>query len=89
MLISNGLPRFLSEKFYDHSDGFKTYICRGCGKTSVVNHALKRYKCKKCGDNADIAEVDSSWSAKLFNQELHTMNIGVRPKLTPYEYEVR
>ena len=87
VLVGNGLSRFLSEKFYDHSNGFKVYICRGCGKYAIVNHKLKRYKCKQCGDNADIAEVDSSWTAKLFIQEMRSMNIGVRPALTPYEYE--
>ena len=34
----------------------------------------------------DIAEVSSAWSSKLFMQELHSMNIGARPTLTPYEY---
>ena len=89
VLVGNGLSRFLSEKFYDHSVGFNLYICWGCGKYATVNHQLKKYKCKKCGDNADIAEVQSSWSAKLFNQELQSMGIGVRPRLTPYEYESR
>lgn len=87
VLISNGLSRFLSEKFYDHSDGFKVYICRGCGKYATANHRHKRYQCRKCGDNADITEVDSSWTSKLFMQEMQSMNIGARPSLTPYEYE--
>jgi DNA-directed RNA polymerase beta subunit len=87
VLISNGLSRFLSEKFYDHSDRFKVYICRGCGKYATVNHKIRRYWCKQCGDNADISEVDSSWTSKLFIQEMHSMNIGSRPSLTPYEYE--
>lgn len=87
VLVGNGLSRFLSEKFYDHSDGFRVYICRGCGKYATVNHKMKRYRCKQCGDNADITEVDSSWTAKLFIQEMQSMNIGVRPSMTPYEYE--
>lgn len=87
VLISNGLSRFLSEKFYDHSDGFKTYICRGCGKYAIVNHRLKRYRCSRCDSNADIAEIDSSWTAKLLTQEMHSMNIGARPTLKPFEYE--
>lgn len=87
ILIGNGLSRFLSEKFYDHSDGFNVYICRGCGKYATVNHKLKRYKCKKCNDNADITEVASSWTSKTLFQEAHSMNIGIRPYLTPYEYE--
>jgi DNA-directed RNA polymerase II subunit RPB2 len=87
VLLCNGTSRFLSEKFYDHSDGFKVYICRGCGKYSVVNNKLLRYKCATCGGDADITEVDSSWSSKLFMQELHSMNIGVQYSLTPFEYE--
>jgi DNA-directed RNA polymerase beta subunit len=89
VLICNGLSRFLSEKFFDHSDGYKIYICRGCGKNAIVNHKLKKYQCKTCGDDADIAEVDSSWTSKLFMQELQGMNIGARPKLEPYTYESR
>ena len=88
VLVSNGLSRFLSEKFFDHSDGFPVYICRGCGKYATVNHKIRHYRCKVCGDDADIAEVDSSWTAKLFLQELRSMNIGATPKLAPYEYEV-
>jgi DNA-directed RNA polymerase II subunit RPB2 len=87
VLIGNGVSRFLSEKFFDHSDGFRVYICRGCGKYADVNHKIGKYKCSKCGDNADIAEVDTSWSSKLFIQEMASMNIGARPALTPYEYE--
>jgi DNA-directed RNA polymerase beta subunit len=88
-LLCNGLSRFLSEKLFDHSDGFKTYICRGCCKPAIVNHSIKKYKCRQCGDNADIAEVDSRWSAKLFTQEMNAMGIGARPLLTPYTYESR
>jgi DNA-directed RNA polymerase beta subunit len=88
VLVGNGLSRFLSEKFFDHSDGFKVYICRGCGKYATVNHKLRKYSCKTCRDNADIAEVDSSWTSKTFIQEARSMNIGIRPELTPYEYEV-
>lgn len=87
VLLSSGLSRFLSEKFYDHSDNFKVYICRGCGKYATVNHKLKLHNCKTCGNNSDISEIDSSWTSKLFMQEIHGMNIGARPRLTPYEYE--
>jgi DNA-directed RNA polymerase II subunit RPB2 len=88
-LIGNGLSRFISEKFYNHSDGFKTYICRGCGNNANVNFALNIYSCKRCGEMADIAEVDSSWSSQLFRHELRSMNIGVTPLLRPYEYEIK
>jgi DNA-directed RNA polymerase beta subunit len=86
ILTANGLARFLSEKFVDHSDGFIVYICRGCGGFSIVNRKYSIYKCKTCGDNADIAEVDTKFAAKLFIQELRTMNIGFRPRLKPFTY---
>lgn len=87
VITGNGLSRFLSEKFFDHSNPFKVYICRGCGNYATVNIALKHYRCKTCGDLADIAEVDTSWTSKLFLQELRAINIGVRPSLVPYTYE--
>ena len=76
----------MSEKFFDHSDGFTEYICR-CGKAAIVNVKKNIYKCKYCKDNADIAAVPTSWSSKLFVQEMETMNVGIRRHLTPFSYE--
>lgn len=86
VICSHGSSKFLQEKFFDHSDGFTEYICR-CGKAAVVNVSKNIYKCKYCGDNADIAAVPTSWSSKLFIQEMETMNVGVRRHLTPFTYE--
>lgn len=86
VIIANGLCSFLSEKFFDHSDGFKIYACRGCGKFAIVNKRRNIYQCRQCKDNAFIAEIDSSWSAKLFIQELNSMNIGTQMKMKPYEF---
>ena len=88
-LVSNGLARFITEKFYNHSDGFKIYLCRGCGSQATVNVEQNIYSCKRCGDLADIAEVDSSWTSQMFMHELRSMNVGVMPLLQPYEYEKR
>ena len=86
VLCSHGAAKFLQEKFFDHSDGFTEYICR-CGKAAVVNTKKNIYKCKYCKDNADISAVPTSWSSKLFMQEMETMNVGIRRHLTPYIYE--
>jgi DNA-directed RNA polymerase beta subunit len=86
VLASHGAARFMSEKFFDHSDGFTEYICR-CGKAAIVNVKKNIYKCKYCKDNADIAAVATSWSSKLFVQEMETMNVGIRRHLTPFTYE--
>jgi DNA-directed RNA polymerase beta subunit len=85
--MSNGTARFLSEKFFDHSDGYITYVCRGCGKVAIVNEKKQIFRCKQCGDNADIAEVDSGWASKLLQQEVQNMSIGMRARLSPYTYE--
>lgn len=86
VMCSHGSAKFLQEKFFDHSDGFTEYICR-CGKAAIVNIKKNIYKCKYCKDNADIAAVPTSWSAKLFVQEMETMNVGIRRHIMPFTYE--
>ena len=77
----------LAEKFYNHSDGYNEYICR-CGKPAIVNHRENIYKCKYCGDNADITCVSTSWTSKLIMQETESTNVGIRRIPKPFEYEV-
>jgi len=84
-IVSHGASKFLAEKFFDHSDGYKEYVCR-CGKTAVVNIAQGIYKCSYCKDDADIACYDAAWSSKLFIQEINSMNIGTRRYPEPFTY---
>jgi DNA-directed RNA polymerase beta subunit len=86
VLCSHGATKFLQEKFFDHSDGFTEYICR-CGKAAVVNTKRNIYKCKYCKDNADISAIPTSWSSKLFMQEMETMNVGIKRHIKPFIYE--
>lgn len=83
---AHGAPRFISEKFRDHSDGYDWPICR-CGKPAVVNEYDHTYVCNECGDDADILKIPTTWSSKLLMQELDTMNVGVRMYPKPYTYE--
>jgi DNA-directed RNA polymerase II subunit RPB2 len=85
-ICARGASKFLSEKFFDHSDGFTEYVCR-CGKAAIVNVEKNIYKCKYCKDNADIVAVPTSWSSKLFMQEMETMNVGIRRHIAPFVYE--
>jgi DNA-directed RNA polymerase beta subunit len=71
-LCSHGSSRFINEKYRAHSDEYTEYIC-SCGKTAVCNIAKGIYKCNYCRDNADIVAVPTSWSAKLFIQELESI----------------
>lgn len=86
VLVSHGAAKFLMEKFYNHSDSYTEYICR-CGKSAIVNKHDGIYKCKYCGDNADIVAVPTSWSSKLFIQEVESTNVGIRRIPEPFTYE--
>lgn len=84
---SNGLSKFLAEKMYDHSNGFKVYICRNCGQFGIVNLKASKFKCNKCRDMAQIVEIDSSWTSKLFLQEIATMGVGTRLNLEKLKFQ--
>lgn len=87
VLVSHGASRFLQEKFRDHSDLYDEYRCR-CGRPAIVNHANKLYKCKYCGDNSDIVVHPTSWSSKLFIQEIESTGVGVNVMPRPFTYPV-
>lgn len=86
VLCSHGVSRFLAEKFRQHSDGYVDYICR-CGKPAIVNHRENIYKCKYCKDNADIVAIPTTWTSKLFIQEMESCNIGVKRIPRPFFFE--
>lgn len=91
VIISHGAGHFIMEKFRDDSDGFDIYVCRTCQKRPVVNEEQNIVICKTCesaGMDPDIIKARSTWSSKLFMQELESMNVGVRLSVKPYEYEV-
>ena len=78
------------EKFRDDSDGFDIYVCRTCGKFPVVNEEENIAICNTCQASkmdADIVKVRSTWSSKLFIQELESTNSGVKLGIAPYSYE--
>jgi DNA-directed RNA polymerase beta subunit len=83
---AHGTMRALFEKFYDDSDGIDLPICRICKNRAVINEKLGLYKCKYCGDNADIASVKSSWVGNVFFNETSTMNIKMLFDLAPFDF---
>jgi DNA-directed RNA polymerase II subunit RPB2 len=86
VIVSHSAMKFMTEKFFSHSDGFTHHVCR-CGKAATVNVAKGIYKCNYCKDNADIVAYNTSWSSKLFIQELESMNVGIRQKPDPFTYD--
>ncbi len=87
VLLAHGCTELFREKFMDHSDGFKTYVCRLCRKFAIVDKESNVYGCKQCNDLADIGEINTTWTSKLFIQQLHSMNISVLIGLTPYTFQ--
>lgn len=88
VLCGHGVSRFLREKFFNHSDGFTDYVCR-CGKPAIVNNREKVYKCKHCKDNADITAISTSWTSKLFIQEMQACGVGIRRIPKPFNFEIQ
>jgi DNA-directed RNA polymerase beta subunit len=85
VLCSHGSSKFISEKYFDHSDGYTEYVCR-CGKSAVFNKEKKIYRCNYCQDNAEIIAYPTSWSSKLFMQEMESMNVGIKRLPTSFVY---
>jgi len=86
VLAGHGTIRQIFSKFYKDCDGIKIFVCRICNNRAVVNEKEGVYNCKYCGDDADIARVDSSWVANLFMNEISAMNIKMDLELDPYTY---
>ncbi len=86
VLCAHGCMRTLFAKFYTDSDGIDIPICRICGHRAVVNEKMGIYKCKFCGDCADIVNVSSSWVANLFMSEAAAMNAQMTFELAPHIY---
>ncbi len=86
VIITHGTSRFLLEKFYDDSDGLRIPFCRNCGNRAVVNKKLAMYKCKTCGDTADIVSVPSSWVANTLFDETSAMNTKMLFEIEPNKF---
>lgn len=88
-IAAHGTMRMLFDKFNKDSDGITMHICRMCGNRAIVNEQTGIYKCKYCGDNADIVSVESTWVANLFFNEASAMNIKMNFDVQPFVYQQR
>jgi DNA-directed RNA polymerase beta subunit len=86
VLAAHGTMTFTAEKWYKDSDEFDRYVCRNCKNIAIVNEDLGLYRCKYCGDDADIAKVASTWCANQFDHYIRPMNIKMLYELEPYTY---
>jgi len=83
-----GVSRALAHKFNHDSDGIELPICRMCHHRAFINPKFNIYKCKYCGDEADVAMVASTWVANLFFNEASAMNIDIKTELEPYKFPI-
>ena len=86
-LASHGVSMFIREKFFNHSDGYTDFIC-GCGRPAITNIKEKIFKCKSCKDNMNAIAVPTSWTSKLFIQEMSACNVGILRIPQPFQYSI-
>jgi len=86
VFMAHGASGFALHKMRDHSDKYKVYVCRLCGEFALANLVSMDFKCKNCGDLADIAEITTTWSSKTMLQMLNSMNIGTKFGLKSYTF---
>jgi DNA-directed RNA polymerase II subunit RPB2 len=91
VLASHGSSHALMEKFRDNSDGYDIYVCATCGKMPVVNEQKSLYRCNYClhhKQQSRIFKTRSTWSTKLFIQEMESCNVGVTLGLEKFHTEI-
>jgi DNA-directed RNA polymerase III subunit RPC2 len=75
-LIGYGASCLLLERLMISSDLFFSYICNKCGYLASQN------SCSYCNDNAEVFNIKLPYAFKLLTQELLSMNIKTKFKLS-------
>jgi len=78
-LIGHGAAMLLKERLLDESDRTVVNICEDCGLISYYDRVKDKYVCPICGDKAKTTRVVMSYAFKLLLQEL--MSLGIAPRL--------
>ncbi|KFK41869.1 hypothetical protein AALP_AA2G181600 [Arabis alpina] len=81
-LIAYGASMLIHERLMLSSDPFEVQVCRDCGLLGYYNYKLKRAVCSTCKDGDNIATMKLPYACKLLFQELQSMNVVPRLKLT-------
>ncbi|KAH0795627.1 DNA-directed RNA polymerase II subunit RPB2 [Histomonas meleagridis] len=80
-LIAHGVAALLRDRLLENSDRYTVCVCRRCGLIAIETPE-KRRSCKGCKENAEFAIVEMPYAFKLVLQELMSMCIAPRLKLT-------
>ncbi|XP_010242622.1 PREDICTED: DNA-directed RNA polymerase III subunit 2 isoform X2 [Nelumbo nucifera] len=81
-LIAYGASMLIFERLMLSSDPFEVQVCRVCGLLGYYNHKLKTGICSTCKSGDHISKMKLPYACKLLFQELQSMNVVPRLKLT-------
>lgn len=77
-LIGYGASALLIERLMIASDAFEVSVCEGCGLLGYAGW------CNRCKSSAAVASIKIPYACKLLFQELQSMNIVPRLRLSEY-----
>jgi DNA-directed RNA polymerase beta subunit len=84
-LDGQGSVRSLEAKIRGDADGCDGFYCQTCKQLAIYNEKMHIYKCKLCGDMADIVRVPSRHTAIVVQHEFAAvgvhMDMHIRPPL--------
>lgn len=75
-LIGHGVSMLLIERLMLSSDAYTADVCNKCGLFGYLNW------CSSCHSSQDVASIQIPYAYKLLIQELQSMNIDARLRLT-------
>ncbi|CAA6656402.1 unnamed protein product [Spirodela intermedia] len=81
-LIAYGASMLIYERLMLSSDPYQVQVCRTCGLLGYYNHKLKTAVCSTCKNGDSISTLKLPYACKLLFQELQSMNVVPRLKLT-------
>lgn len=81
-IIAHGTSDFLRERLMRSSDETTMHICRACGWFAHKDWHRDRYICPYCKNTTMISEVKAPYVFKLFLQNLKTINISSKIRIS-------
>ncbi|XP_051121489.1 DNA-directed RNA polymerase III subunit 2 isoform X2 [Andrographis paniculata] len=81
-LIAYGASMLIYERLMISSDPFEVQVCQKCGLLGYYDFKLKRGICMTCKNGQNMSTMKLPYACKLLFQELQSMNIIPRLKLT-------
>jgi DNA-directed RNA polymerase subunit B len=81
-LVGFGASRLLQDRLLEESDKTNIYVCETCGSISYYDSKQRKLVCRICGKNATISTVTVPYAFKLLLQEIYSLGISPRLKLS-------